>query len=101
LDKIESLYIGSGVMCEICYNINVIHYEVEDNSEYTDLVERYNNWQNLQGNYARLLQAGQSKMNSGVESARIKAEEAYHKYLNQLSFTLEQLEMDGETYYAL
>ena len=45
LDSIESLTIGSGVVCEICYNLNTIHYEVENKSQYTELNEKYQNWQ--------------------------------------------------------
>lgn len=101
LDSVESLYIGSGVVCEICYNLNTIHYEVEDNNQFSELNEKYSNWQNLQTDYKALLKSGKSKFNGEVEQVRIQAEQAYHQYLNQLEYILEKLQMDGETYYAL
>lgn len=101
LDSVESLYIGSGVVCEICYNLNTIHYEVEENSQFSELKDKYDTWQNLQDSYKALLKGGKSKFSSEVEQARTNAESAYHTYLNQLETILEKLQMDGETYYAL
>ena len=101
LDSVESLYVGSGVVCEICYNLNTIHYEAENNNQFSELNEKYSNWQNLQADYKALLKSGKSKFNGEVEQARIKADQAYHQYLNQLEYILEKLQLDGETYYAL
>ena len=101
LDKVESLYIGSGVVCEICYNLNTIHYEAEDNIQYSELVDRYNTWQNQQRQYKSMLKAGYSRFSADVERARINMEQSYHQYLNQLEYILNKLQMDGETYYAL
>mgnify|MGYP003288041317 CR=1 FL=1 len=30
LDSVENLHVGSGLVCEVCYNVNTIHYEVEE-----------------------------------------------------------------------
>lgn len=101
LDSIESLSIGSGVVCEICYNLNTIYYEVENKTQYTELTEKYNTWQNTIKSYKALINTGNSKFSGEVERARLNEEQAYHAYLNQLNFILTKLQKDGETYYAL
>ena len=101
LDKVESIYVGSGLVCEVCYNVNIIHYEVESNSQYSALQSKMTSWNTKKNSYNSLLQNGTSKFSSNAEEARKEMESAYHVYLTQLKDILTNLQKDGGTYYAL
>ena len=51
LDKLENLNIGSGVVCEIVYNLSTINYEAEENNRYTSLKNAKNTWNSKLSNY--------------------------------------------------
>jgi hypothetical protein len=70
LDKVESLYIGSGLVCEICYNINTIHYEVEAKEQYNNLQNAIKSWENMKGAYYSFLHSGKSAFANEVEEQR-------------------------------
>ena len=101
LDKVESIYIGSGLICEVCYNANIIHYEVESNERYDSLQSKMKTWNSKKDSYYFLLQARISRFSPEAETARKDMESAYHAYLTQLEDILINLQKEGGTYYAL
>ena len=101
LDKLENLYIGSGVKCEICYNLTTITYEAEVNSLYSELNKAKVSWEETYSTYATLLRDGTSRYSDAAEAARLEEEFNYHNYLNVLFNTLEDIQREGDTYYAL
>ena len=101
LDKVESLYIGSGVVCEICYNINTIHYEVEEKIQYPELANKKNAWVSKKNTYFAYLRSGASAYDTTAEQYRKEMESAYHNYISQLKVIIENLQKEGDTYYAL
>jgi hypothetical protein len=61
LDKLESIYIGSGVKCEVCYNMTTIHYEAEENEMFNTLITMKEKYQQQENEYNILLRRGISK----------------------------------------
>lgn len=101
LDKVENLHIGSGVVCEICYNINTIHYEAEEKAQFVELINKKNIWISHKNTYSAYLRSGASACDSSAEQYRTNMESAYHNYLSQLKIVINNLQAEGDTYYAL
>ena len=101
LDQVENLNIGSGLVCEICYNLNTIFYEAEEKAQYVELGNKKKAWKKQSDEYTALLQNGVSAYSAEAEDKRRIMELAYHNYLSQLKVIIENLQKEGDTYYAL
>ena len=101
LDKIESIYIGSGVKCEVCYNMTTIHYEAEENEMFNTLIAMKEKYQQQENEYNILLRRGISKLSLQAEQQRIYMEKEYHKYITELSNVLYEQQKEEDSYYAL
>ena len=101
LDKIESVYIGSGVKCELCYNITTTHYEVEEQETFLVLRQLRENLTNSKNAYEQKIIEEQSRMSEPVEALRLTMEEDYHKYIQELERILDELQKEENSYYAL
>lgn len=101
LDRVENLYIGSGVVCEICYNLNTVHYEIENQNQYVGLKNAKLDWEQKKSAYYDKLRYGYSAYEEDVEAARLSMESSYHTYLSHLRTNIGTLQEEGDTYYAL
>ena len=102
LDKVTALRVGSGVVCEICYNLSTIIYECElKTNVYTDLSKAKTTWNTSKTQYENVLKNGTSQFHADAESKRRTMESNYINYLNQLRTTLKAIQEKEETYYAL
>ena len=102
LDKVTSIRVGSGVVCEICYNLSTVLYECETNpAAYTTLAAQKTIWQNAKNAYNNHLLAGNSQFSGSSEVLRRDMENKYIAYLNQLRETIKEIQEKEETYYAL
>lgn len=101
LDDVESLYIGNAVVCEVCYNIHTITYECEVNEKYSSIIHYQNLYNEAVNNYTEVLRRGMSEFNNEAEELRQIMERAYLSYLSALRRTLDEIQEEEYTYYAL
>jgi hypothetical protein len=102
LDELQYLYIGSGVVCEICYNLNVFTYCVEDrNSNHSNVVRAKDAWETAKAKYEAKLLAGESSFSSTVEALRHEMENKYYIFIDALKAGLKAEQELEDSYYVL
>ncbi len=102
LDELQYLYIGSGIVCEICYNLNVFTYCVENPSgNHRNVVNAKNSWERAKAKYEDKLTAGESQFKPEVEVLRREMENKYYIFVDALKAGVEAEQKLEDSYYVL
>lgn len=102
LDELEYLYIGSGIVCEICYNLNVFTYCVESpQGNHINVYNKKYYWEKSKEAYEAALTNGDSIFSPEVERLRQTMENAYKVYIQELDKALQAEQEAEDSYYVL
>lgn len=102
LDELEYLYVGSGVVCEICYNLNVFSYCVENpTGNHINVYNKKFYWEKAKDAYETALMAGASSFSPEVEQLRVTMENAYKVYVQDMERALRAEQEAEDSYYVL
>ena len=102
LDEMQYLYVGSGIVCEIFYNLNVFTYCVEDrNSNHKNVVKAKDNWLAAKEKYENKLMTGASVFHTDVEKLRHDMESKYYIFIDALAAGVKAEQELEDSYYVL